>query len=180
NVDLIAVLASDDGFLSISAQKDFTSVEALKGHTVTVDAMTTGFAFVLREVVARKGVPESEVKFERAGGVANRFRAMLKNPSHAATTQMTPFELLAEARGFNTLVRARDVLEPLPRHRGRCEEVVGRLQSRPPRSFLARVCQRPQGHVRSKESADRRGYFGGQCRRYDATVGRQGLQRLCQ
>ena len=110
NVDLIAVLASDDGFLSISAQKDITSVAALKGHTVTVDAMTTGFAFVLREVLARKGVPENDVKFERAGGVANRFRDMLENPSHAATTQMTPFELLGEARGFNTLVRARHVL----------------------------------------------------------------------
>src|SRR5262245_27890981 len=78
NVDLIAVLASDDGFLSISAQKDVASVEALKGHTVTVDAMTTGFAFVLREVLARKGVAESDVKFERAGGVANRFRMMIE------------------------------------------------------------------------------------------------------
>src|SRR5262245_21665286 len=58
NVDLIAVLASDDGFLSISAQKDVSSIEALKGRTVTVDAMTTGFAFVLREVLARKGVAE--------------------------------------------------------------------------------------------------------------------------
>jgi len=112
NVDLIAVLASDDGFLSISAQKDITSVEALKGRTVTVDAMTTGFAFVLREVLATKGVAESEVKFERAGGVANRFRMMLENPGHAATTQMTPFDLLGEARGFNTIARARDVLGP--------------------------------------------------------------------
>ena len=112
NVDLIAVLASDDGFLSISAQKDITSVEALKGRTVTVDAMTTGFAFVLREVLARKGVPESDVNFERAGGVANRFRMMIENPNHAATTQMTPFDLLGEARGFNTVARARDVLGP--------------------------------------------------------------------
>jgi ABC-type nitrate/sulfonate/bicarbonate transport system substrate-binding protein len=112
NVDLIAILASDDGFLSISAQRDVSSIEALKGRTVTVDAMTTGFAFVLREVLARKGVAENEVKFERAGGVANRFRAMIENPSHAATTQMTPFDLLGEARGFNTLVRARDVLGP--------------------------------------------------------------------
>jgi len=112
DVDLIAVLASDDGFLSISAQKDITSVEALKGRTVTVDAMTTGFAFVLREVLAKKGVAESEVKFERAGGVANRFRMMLENPGHAATTQMTPFDLLGEARGFNTIARARDVLGP--------------------------------------------------------------------
>jgi ABC-type nitrate/sulfonate/bicarbonate transport system substrate-binding protein len=112
DVDLIAVLASDDGFLSISAQKDITSIEALKGRTVTVDAMTTGFAFVLREVLARKGVSESDVKFERAGGVANRFRMMLENPGHAATTQMTPFDLLGEARGFNTIARARDVLGP--------------------------------------------------------------------
>ena len=112
NVDLIAVLASDDGFLSISAQKDVASVEALRGRTVTVDAMTTGFAFVLREVLARKGVAESDVKFERAGGVANRFRMMIENPSHAATTQMTPFDLLGEARGFNTIARARDVLGP--------------------------------------------------------------------
>jgi ABC-type nitrate/sulfonate/bicarbonate transport system substrate-binding protein len=112
DVDLIAVLASDDGFLSISAQKDIDSVEALKGRTVTVDAMTTGFAFVLREVLAKKGVPETEVKFERAGGVANRFRMMLENPGHAATTQMTPFDLLGEARGFKTVARVRDVLGP--------------------------------------------------------------------
>jgi ABC-type nitrate/sulfonate/bicarbonate transport system substrate-binding protein len=112
DVDLIAVLASDDGFLSISAQKDINSVEALKGRTVTVDAMTTGFAFVLREVLAKKGVAESEVTFERAGGVANRFRLMLENPGHAATTQMTPFDLLGEARGFNTVARVRDVLGP--------------------------------------------------------------------
>ncbi|HWE15712.1 MAG TPA: ABC transporter substrate-binding protein [Hyphomicrobiaceae bacterium] len=111
-VDLIAVLASDDGFLSISAQKDVASVEALKGRTVTVDAMTTGFAFVLREVLAKKGVAESEVKFERAGGVANRFRMMLENPSHAATTQMTPFDLLGEAKGFKTIARVREVLGP--------------------------------------------------------------------
>lgn len=112
NVDLIAVLASDDGFLSISAQKDVTSIETLKGRTVTVDAMTTGFAFVLREVLAKRGVSESEVKFERAGGVANRFRMMIENPAHAATTQMTPFDLLGEARGFNTVARVRDVLGP--------------------------------------------------------------------
>ena len=112
DVDLIAVLASDDGFLSISAQKDVTSVEALKGRTVTVDAMTTGFAFVLREILEKKGIAEKDVVFERAGGVFNRFRDMIDNPGHAATTQMTPFELLGEARGFNTVARASEVLGP--------------------------------------------------------------------
>jgi ABC-type nitrate/sulfonate/bicarbonate transport system substrate-binding protein len=98
--------------LSISAQKDVTSVAALKGRTVTVDAMTTGFAFVLREVLARNGLQESDVTFERAGGVANRFRMMIENPQHAATTQMTPFDLIGEARGLHTIARVRDVLGP--------------------------------------------------------------------
>ena len=45
-------------------------------------------------------------------GVANRFRMMIENPDHVATTQVTPFDLLGEARGFNTVARARDVLGP--------------------------------------------------------------------
>jgi ABC-type nitrate/sulfonate/bicarbonate transport system substrate-binding protein len=75
-----------------------------------VDAMTTGFAFVLREILARNGIAETDVRFERAGGVASRFRAMLEKPEHAGTMQMTPFELQGEVRGFNTLVRAEQAL----------------------------------------------------------------------
>jgi ABC-type nitrate/sulfonate/bicarbonate transport system substrate-binding protein len=37
---------------------------------------------------------------------------MIENPAHAATTQMTPFDLLGKERGFNTLARVRDVLGP--------------------------------------------------------------------
>jgi ABC-type nitrate/sulfonate/bicarbonate transport system substrate-binding protein len=102
DADLIAVLAADDAFLSISAQKDIVSVAALKGHTVTVDAMTTGYAFVLREVLAKSGVADSEVKFERAGGLANRYRIMIENAAHAATTQMTPFDLPTHTKAINT------------------------------------------------------------------------------
>lgn len=112
DVDLVAVLHSDNAFLSVSAQPDVKSFDALRGRTVTVDAMTTGFAFVLREILQRKGIAESDVTFERAGGVSSRFRAMSTNPKHAATMQMTPFELLGEARNFNTLTRAETVLGP--------------------------------------------------------------------
>lgn len=108
--DLFVFLGSDDAFLSISAQSEIRKVTDLRGKTLTVDAMTTGFAFVLREILERYGVDEKEVRFVRAGGVVDRFRDMLKNPEHAATTQVTPFDLLGEMRGFNTLVRVRDVL----------------------------------------------------------------------
>jgi ABC-type nitrate/sulfonate/bicarbonate transport system substrate-binding protein len=110
NPDLFAFLGSDNAFLSLVSQKPYTRLADLRGKTLTVDAMTTGFAFVLREILARNGIAESEVTFERAGGVASRFRAMSENPKHAATMQMTPFELQGEARGMNTLLRADDVL----------------------------------------------------------------------
>lgn len=111
-IDVVSVLASDNGFLSISAQPDVESIAALKGRTITVDAMTTGFAFVMREMLARNGVEESSVKFERAGGVASRYRDMLTDKSHAATIQMTPFDLLGQAAGLRTLARVSDELGP--------------------------------------------------------------------
>lgn len=76
---------------------------------MTVDA-TTRFAFVLSEVLARNGLQESELTFERAGDVSNRLRAMTANAPLVATAQMTPFELLGEACNFNTLARASEVI----------------------------------------------------------------------
>jgi ABC-type nitrate/sulfonate/bicarbonate transport system substrate-binding protein len=110
NPDLFAFFGSDNAFLSLVSQQPYQQIEDLKGKTLTVDAMTTGFAFVLREILALNGISEQQVKFERAGGVASRFRAMLENPKHAATMQMTPFELQGQARGLNTLVRAEEAL----------------------------------------------------------------------
>lgn len=112
NPDLFAFFGSDNAFLSLVSQQRIGSVAELKGQTLTVDAMTTGFAFVLREILARHGIGEQEVRFERAGGVASRFRAMVGNRDHAATMQMTPFELLGEERGLRTLLRAADVIGP--------------------------------------------------------------------
>src|SRR6185295_6179475 len=56
NPDLFAFMGGDGGFLSIVAAPTITSVKELKGRTVSVDAMTTGFAFVIRELVTRSGL----------------------------------------------------------------------------------------------------------------------------
>ncbi len=107
---LFAFLGSDDAFLSLVTQGPDKSFAALRGKTLTVDAMTTGFAFVLREVLAKAGV--SDVSFARAGGVLDRYLDMLRHPDHAGTIQMTPFELLGQQHGQNVLVRISDALGP--------------------------------------------------------------------
>lgn len=105
NPDLFAFMGGDGGFISLVAAPDVRSVPDLKGRKVSVDAMTTGFAFVVRELVARNGVAESDVTFERAGGTANRYKDLIAG-RHDATLLRTPFELLAGNRGFHTIATA--------------------------------------------------------------------------
>jgi ABC-type nitrate/sulfonate/bicarbonate transport system substrate-binding protein len=103
--DLFAFMGGDGGFISIVSAPAIASVKELKGKTVSVDAMTTGFAFVVRELVARNGLAEADVNFVRAGGTANRYRDLMAG-KHDATLLRTPFELLAQTRGHHTIATA--------------------------------------------------------------------------
>jgi ABC-type nitrate/sulfonate/bicarbonate transport system substrate-binding protein len=98
-------MGGDGGFLSIIARPGTRDIADLKGKTLSVDAMTTGLAFVLRELVARGGVAETDVTFVRAGATANRYRDLIAG-KHDATLLRTPFELLARDRGFVQLATA--------------------------------------------------------------------------
>jgi ABC-type nitrate/sulfonate/bicarbonate transport system substrate-binding protein len=103
--DLFAFLGGDNGFLSVVASPDVKSIADLKGKTLSVDATTNGLAFVLRELLARGGVAETDVTYVRAGATANRYRELLAG-KHDATLLRTPFELLAKNRGYNVLATA--------------------------------------------------------------------------
>ncbi len=106
--DLFVFMGGDDAFLRLVVQGDIKSYADLKGKTLTVDAMTTGFAFVLRTLLALNGIKDSDVNFERAGGVMQRWEA-LKSGQHAGTLLLTPFDLLAEKVGLRVLQAASSV-----------------------------------------------------------------------
>jgi len=103
--DLFAFMGGDGGFFSLVATSSVGSVADLKGKSVSVDAMTTGLAFVVRELIARGGVAESDVNFVRVGSTAIRYRDLVAG-KHDATLLRTPFELLAEGRGFRRIAAA--------------------------------------------------------------------------
>lgn len=100
--DLFMFMGGDGGFLSLIAAPGITEVTDLRGRSVAVDAMATGFAFVVRELLARRGVPESDVCFKRAGGTSQRYAALIDG-RFDATLLRTPFDLLAVERGFHRL-----------------------------------------------------------------------------
>jgi len=107
--DLVAFMGLENGFLNLVALPEVKSVADLRGKDVAVDALTTGFAFVLHEMMARAGVNESDVKYVRAGGTPLRYAALLER-KFAATLLSTPFDLQAEAKGFTRLGNATDLL----------------------------------------------------------------------
>jgi ABC-type nitrate/sulfonate/bicarbonate transport system substrate-binding protein len=112
--DLFAFMGGDDAFLRLVVQKGVAGYADLRGKTLSVDALTTGFAFVLRKMLALNGIAESDVNFERAGGVMQRWEA-LKSGKHAGTLLITPFELIAQKLGLRLLQSAREVI---PRYQG--------------------------------------------------------------
>ena len=108
--DLIAFMGGDNGFLRLVAVPEVKTLADLRSKTVSVDARTTGYAFVLFEMLERGGLMlDRDYTVERAGGVLQRFQALMEK-KHAATLLLSPFELQAEAKGFNRLGNATDVL----------------------------------------------------------------------
>jgi ABC-type nitrate/sulfonate/bicarbonate transport system substrate-binding protein len=108
--DFVALFGVDDGMLNVMAASDVPDIAALAGRSVSVDAMTTGFAFVLREVLGRAGIADA-VEWVAVGGGAGRLAA-LQEGRQAATLLNTPLDLVAEAAGFRRLLRAGEVIGP--------------------------------------------------------------------
>lgn len=108
--DLIAFMGGDQGFLRLVTTPEVKTFADLRGKTLSVDALTTGYAFVLLDLMARNGLQlDRDYKTERAGGVLQRFAALMEK-KHAGTMLISPFEVQAEAKGFTRLANAIDVI----------------------------------------------------------------------
>ena len=127
--DLFAFMGGDSAFLRLVVQPDIASYADLKGKTLSVDALTTGFAFVLRKMLARNGLSEDDISFERAGGALQRFEA-LKAGKHAGTLLVTPFELIGKEVRPSRLAECVRSPSALPGHIRRGAAELGKGQCR--------------------------------------------------
>src|SRR5262249_342738 len=63
--DFFAFMGSDSGFLSLVTVPGIESIVDLAGRTLSVDALTTGYAFVLYDILRRNGLDRGAYTVKR-------------------------------------------------------------------------------------------------------------------
>lgn len=109
--DFFAFMGSDSGFLNLVVAPPIQTFGELKGKVLSVDARTTGYAFVLFEMLAKNGLQEGDYSIEKVGGTAQRWKA-LREGKQSGTLLSAPFNLLAQEQHFIELAKATQVIGP--------------------------------------------------------------------
>ena len=107
--EFFAFMGSDTGFLSLVTAPDVKAIADLKGRTLSVDALTTGYAFVLLDILLRNGLHDGDYSVDKVGGMVQRWTA-LRERKQDGTMLSTPYNILARAEGFTQLAQATKVI----------------------------------------------------------------------
>ena len=106
--ELRIVMGGDGGLLKLVAQPPHQSIAQLRGKSIGVDALTTGFAFVVRELLRRNMVAEASVNWLPIGGTETRYAALLRQECDATLLRL-PYDLMAQTAGANVLAAGEEL-----------------------------------------------------------------------
>jgi ABC-type nitrate/sulfonate/bicarbonate transport system substrate-binding protein len=109
--DFFAFMGFSRGTVRLVVSPDVKGYGDLRGKTLAVDALATGYSLVLRKLLRLGGLEESDYRLESVGGTETRARALMEN-KFAGTILTTPLETAPESRGYRRLANAVDVLGP--------------------------------------------------------------------
>ena len=99
--------------LTLVGAPDVPAIADLRGRAVAVDGARTGYALLLRRLLRRNGLGESDVVFREIGGSQERFDAMKKRET-AASLLNPPFDANLLAYGYVSLARMSEAFPAYP------------------------------------------------------------------
>lgn len=109
--DFFAFMGGQYGAVRLVTKPEIRTFADLKGKSLAVDAATTGYAFVLRRILQKNGLAESDYTIERLGGTAARAEALMQGKTDG-TILTSPLEIAPEAAGFHRIANAVEVIGP--------------------------------------------------------------------
>jgi ABC-type nitrate/sulfonate/bicarbonate transport system substrate-binding protein len=107
--DFRAILGATQVEFSIIVAPDVKSAQDLRGRCLALDAVGTGFVFVLYEMLARLDLPRDAYEVSPIGATPARWQSVTAG-NHAGTITIEPFTCIARVAGFEVLARSTDML----------------------------------------------------------------------
>jgi ABC-type nitrate/sulfonate/bicarbonate transport system substrate-binding protein len=99
------------GTVRLVVSPDVKGYGDLRGKTLAVDALATGYSLVLQKLLQLGGLKEGDYRLESVGATGTRAQGLMEN-KFAGTILTTPLEIAPESRGYRRLANAVDVLGP--------------------------------------------------------------------
>jgi ABC-type nitrate/sulfonate/bicarbonate transport system substrate-binding protein len=109
--DFFAFMGFTRGTVRLVVSSDVKGYGDLRGKTLAVDAVATGYSLVLQKLMQLGGLKEGDYRLESVGATALRAQALMEN-RFSGTILTTPLEIAPESRGYRRLANAVDVLGP--------------------------------------------------------------------
>jgi ABC-type nitrate/sulfonate/bicarbonate transport system substrate-binding protein len=105
--DFRVIMGATQVELSVVVAPGIRSAEDLRGRTLALDAVGTGFAFVLYAMLEELGLSRQDYGQIPVGATPERWKSV-KDGIHAGTITIEPFTSLAVAAGFHVLRKSTD------------------------------------------------------------------------
>jgi ABC-type nitrate/sulfonate/bicarbonate transport system substrate-binding protein len=100
--DLFAFMGATQIELAFVVAPEITSYQDLKGKMLALDALSTGFAFVLYEMLARGGLKRGDYQLAAVGATPQRWESV-RSGYQVGTITIEPFTSIAKSQGFKVL-----------------------------------------------------------------------------
>lgn len=108
--DLFVFMGATQVQLALIAAPEVKTVADIKGRKLALDALSTGFAFILYEMLARAGLGDGDYEMVAVGATPKRWESVREGETDA-TLVLEPFTSIARAQGFNVLETSTDLFE---------------------------------------------------------------------
>jgi ABC-type nitrate/sulfonate/bicarbonate transport system substrate-binding protein len=108
--DLFVFMGATQVQLAFITAPDVKTYADVKGRTLSLDALSTGFAFVLYEMLARAGLGPDDYEMVAVGATPKRWESV-RDGETAGSLVLQPFTSIAQAQGFNVLETSTDLFD---------------------------------------------------------------------
>ena len=111
--DMVILMGGEGSQNELVVQPEITSLEALRGRILIVDAPNTAYALQMKKILSQKGLqPLKDYEIKPIGGTPQRLIALREHKEYSGSMLGPPALIIAKQQGFVSLAKVQDIVGP--------------------------------------------------------------------